>query len=220
MQLSEIRTLALSYLDDAQSGYFTNAIMLQFINKAAREVQKQLLQAGENYYVTASQTTLVQNQQEYILPSDFRKTHRVEVITAGTAPNESKIPLESISLNQQDILSNSATGVPNAFVIKKNRLILFPAPDSSSYVMRLWYSYRIADMVNDSDIPDVPYEYHEYISVLAAIDGRLKDDRPSAELLQMKEDYLKLMKQDCEERTEDSPRHIIETSSDGLGSLF
>lgn len=219
MQLSEIRTLALSYLDDPNGGYFTNSVMLQFINKASREVQKQLLQAGENFYVTAQQTTLVPSQSEYILPSDFRKVNRLEVITQGTAPNESKIVLESISLQQQDILSNSTIGVPNAYVLKKNRLILFPAPDNT-YVLRLWYSYRIADMVNDTDIPDVPYEYHEYIAILAAIDGFVKDDRPFTNLATMKEEYKALMKQDCEERTEDTPRHIIETSSDGMGSLF
>jgi hypothetical protein len=219
MQLSEIRTLALSYLDDTSGGYFTNATMLQFINKAAREVQKQLLQAGENFYVTAQQTTLVPSQAEYILPADFRKTDRVELVTNGLPPNESKIVLASISLQQQDILSNNAVGTPNAYVLKKNRMILFPTPDQA-YVLRLWYSYRIADMVNDTDIPDVPYEYHEYIAVLAAIDGMVKDDRPFTNLATMKADYLTLMKQDAEERTEDGSRHIIETSSDGLGSLF
>lgn len=218
MTLAQIRTLALGYLDDSQSGYFTDAFMLSIINKAQREVQKQLLQMGDNWYLTAQQTTLVVNQQEYIMPTDFRKSHRLEIITAGTAPNETKVQLSPISLNQQEMVAAGA-GVPAVWCIKKNRIIIFPAP-STAWTMRLWYSYRIAELVNDSDVPDVPSEYHEYIAILAAIDGFVKDDRPYTNLKLMAESYEKLMKQDADERQQDTSRSVIETEYDNMGSFF
>lgn len=218
MTLAQIRTLALGYLDDSESGYFAAAFMLSVINKAQREVQKKLIQAGDNWYLTASTTPFVVDQQEYVLPTDFRKSHRLEVITAGTAPNETKVQLAPISLNQQDMVP-SGSGTPAVWCIKKNRIIIFPAP-ATAHTMRLWYSYRIADLSADSDVPDVPTEYQEYIAVLAAIDGFVKDDRPYTNLKMMADEYEKLMKQDADERQQDAPRHVIETESDNMGSLF
>ena len=218
MTLAQIRTLALGYLDDSQSGYFDNAFMLSAINKAQREVQKLLIQQGDNWYLKAQQTPLIVNQQEYIMPADFRKSHRLEVITAGVAPNETKVQLAPISLNQQDMVPYGV-GTPAVWAIKKDRIMIFPAP-SVAYTMRLWYSYRIADLVNDSDIPDVAYEYHEFIAILAAIDGFVKDDRPFTNLKLMADSYEKLMRQDSDERQQDAPRHVIETESDNMGSLF
>ena len=80
MNRGEIRDLCLYWLDDLQGAYFTPTQMNVFINNAQREVQKQLIQAFEDYYLKVVQTTTVANQADYILPQDFLKLRRLEIV--------------------------------------------------------------------------------------------------------------------------------------------
>jgi hypothetical protein len=49
-------TLMLSWLDDPNAGYFSASDTLAWLNQAQREVQKQLILAGENWYVKPVET--------------------------------------------------------------------------------------------------------------------------------------------------------------------
>lgn len=215
MTLLELQTLCAYTLDDLQFSYFTQAQLLVWLNNAQREAQKQLLQAGENFYVTVSQTSAVLNQNDYILPSDFLRNHRLEIVVSGTAPNEELIQLQQLTINQQNAIPNG-TGLPYAYYIKKNRFTILPAPDQT-YTMRLYYSPRVIDMAISSDTPDVPPQYHEYIAVLATIEGFIKDGRDMNPMLEKKRFYLDLMKQDSENRNVDYPRQVVVTDDDGWG---
>lgn len=215
MTLLELQTLCSYWLDDLAFGYFTQAQLLVWLNNAQREAQKQLLQAGENFYVTVSQTSAVLNQNDYILPSDFLRNHRLEIVVSGTAPNEELIQLQQLTINQQNAIPNG-TGLPYAYYIKKNRFTILPAPDQT-YIMRLYYSPRVIDMAISSDTPDVPPQYHEYIAVLATIEGFIKDGRDMNPMLEKKRFYLDLMKQDSENRNVDYPRQVVVTDDDGWG---
>lgn len=212
MTLAQLRTLMRSWLDDPNGGYFTDAVCLQFLNNAQREVQKQLIQSGELYYLKCQETTMVVDQQDYVVPTDIVLTHRMEIVLSGTAPNESKQPVKPMTLNQQDLIGYT-TGTPVCYVYKKNRFALFPTPDTA-LTLRIYYSYAVADMSGDSDEPDIPLSYHEYIAVLATLDGFIKDDRNNANILKKKEYYEHLMKQAEQQRTTDEPRMVVVTSQD------
>ena len=67
-------------------------------------------------------------------------------------------------------------GRRNSIQSKSNRLVLYPAPDTA-LTLRLYYSPRVTEMSLSTDIPNVPVHYHEFISVLAARDGFIKDGR-------------------------------------------
>ena len=82
------------------------------------------------------------------------------------------------------------------------------------------YTYRVTDMSQDLEVPDVPLQYHEYIGVLAALDGLLKDQRDPTPMLTKKDYYMSMMKQDAEDRREDGPRMVVQTEYDGYGILF
>jgi hypothetical protein len=206
-------------LDDLQGGYFTQAQVDRWINNAHREAQKVLLRAGQNFFVKWVKTNCVVNQYDYALPEDFTKLHRLEIVSSGSPPNENLQPLMPITINQQDLVS-SGSGRPQVYFIWKNKINIRPAPDST-YVMRLHYSPTVADMANDTDQPDLPEAYHEYIAVLASIDGMLKDGRDISSLTMKKEHYENLMKQDSNERNQDGPRTVT-LSGDGYayGSYF
>lgn len=217
MTFLQLRNLVLYWLDDLNAGYFTPEQVNVWLNNAQYEVQKLLLQAGENYYIECAQTSLVINQAEYVLPDDFMKLHRLECILSGTPPNENKVPVAFVTLNQQDLLPTQ-TGQPGFYTIKRNRLIVFPTPDSN-YTLRMNYSPRVTQMILDTDIPNVPEHYQEYIAVLATRDGILKDGREMGPITEKLAYYEKMLKDDADERNQDAPRSVVMTGQ-GVGYQF
>ncbi len=76
-------------------------------------------------------------------------------------------------------------------------------------------------MTADSSIPDTPLQYHEYLAVLATLDGFLKDQRDPTPMLKEKRDfYLSLMKQDAINRKDDQARVVVSMDDSGFGYLF
>lgn len=209
MTFLELRNLVWYYLDDLQGGYFTETQVNVWLNNAQKEVQKRLIKAGQNYYLKCVQTSLVVNQRYYSLPEDFKDLNRLEIVLSGTVPNETYSEIAPITTNQRDLVADM-TGTPQFYSLQKNAIRLYPAPDTA-LTMRLFYSYLVADMTLDTDLPDVPADYHELIALLAAEDGFLKDGR-SSELLQKKlSAYERMMDTDTNERLEDLPRGIVQT---------
>jgi hypothetical protein len=100
--------------------------------------------------------------------------------------------------------------------MRKNRIVLLPAPDTT-YTIRLSYAHIVSEMTLDGNVPDLPTQYHELLAVLAARDGRIKDDRDASPQLERKyADYMAMMKADADDRSVDVPRNIVIT--DDLGA--
>lgn len=218
MNFGQLKSLVSYYLDDLNFGYFTETQVGLWINLAQKEVQKRLIKMGQNYYLKCAQTQLVVNQQEYELPTDFKKEHRLEVILSGTPPNENKQPIVPMTLNQQDLVQQGP-GEPRFYTFKRNRLVIYPAP-TTAYTMKIYYSYAVSDMVNASDEPDVPEQYHELIALIAAEDGFIKDGRASDLLNKRMKDFEKAMDQDAQERNQDMPRTVVETGTDNYSGFY
>jgi hypothetical protein len=204
---SELKTLLVGWLDDLNYGYFTEPQVENWLNNAQFKVQKMLLMTGENYYMKPVETSLIVHRQDYVLPYDFWKLHRLELVLSGSAPNEDVRRLRPITNNQKDVV-NSQTGTPYHYYIKRNRLVLFPIPDAAK-TMRLYYSPRVVHMVLGTDVPDVPEHYHELIAIEAALDGFIKDGRSPDLLLRKKAEYEEDLKQSAIERNEDESRGIL-----------
>lgn len=212
MTLQDLQNLCAYWLDDLNFGYFTQSQLNVWLNNGQKEVQKILLQSRSNFYVTRVQTTLVVNQADYVLPIDFMTLHRLEIILSGSPPFEDTVPVGPITINQQDLVPHQ-TGTPQCYFFKKNRLTLVPSPDTAK-PLRLYYSYTASDMVNLTDQPDIPPAYHEFVAVLATLDGLLKDGRDQSPMLTKKAYYENLLKQETQDRNEDAPRGIIQTGND------
>lgn len=209
MTRSQLRFLVSSWLDDLNQSYFTSDQINTWINLAQRRVQMLLLQAGENWYMKPVETLTVVGQADYVLPSDHMITHRVEYVITGTGTNEVLRPLGEITTNQQDLISKNL-GTPSNFYIKKDRITISPTPDQANKVIRLFYSPLVQDLANDADEPDVPEQFHEYVALLAAEDGFIKDDRAPTNLLVKKEKYEALLKEMAEDRTQDVSRSVVQ----------
>jgi len=216
----QIQNLVLSWLDDDNAGYFTPSIVQTWINLAHRQVQMQLLQAGENYYEIVVETQTVTNQADYVLPADFMVLHRLELVLSGTGLNENKQPIQFMTTNQQDLVCVASTGTPSNYILKKDRFTLFPAP-SQVWTMRLYYSPIVSDLASDSDVPDCPEQYMEYIAILAAFNGFIRDDMVPQNLQAKKLDFEMLLKQMAEDRNQDQSRQVVQTQDyDDYGGLY
>ena len=205
-----------SWVDDVNFGYFTVPQVSVFLNNAQRECQKLLLQAGQNYYTHTVQTNLVSSQQAYVLPDDFFDLHRLSVVTSGTGPSATRSAVTFITTNQQDLVTNQS-GVPAFYNILRNRLMLYPIPNVT-YPLEMIYSPSVTNMVLDTDEPNAPDVYHEFIAVLATIDCFLKDGRDMTAFLAKRAYYENMMKQASTERLVDGPRQIVETGQWNSGS--
>lgn len=218
MTFLELRQLVSFWVDDLNFGYFTVPQVSRFLNNAQRELQKLLLNAGQNFYIKPVQTTTVINQYDYVLPTDFEKLHRLEMVITGIPPNEAIQPMTSITLNQKDFFG-AGPSTPTAYYLKTNRLSLLPCPQSA-LVLRMYYSPRVADMINDYDVPSAPEQYHEYIAVLAAYDCLLKDGRDPSTLETKIKYYENMLKMDAQERLLDSSKFIVDTGSSEINNGF
>lgn len=218
MTLLDLRTLVSQWVDDPQNGYFTVPTVNMFLNNAQKEVQKLLIQANETYYTKVVTTNTVQNQQDYVLPSDLLNIERFEVIASGTGINAQKNLMLKITINQQSGIASN-TGLPSSYFMKKNRVSLFPIPDNV-YPINLYYDYLITSMVNDNDVPDVPEDFQEFIAVIAAFDCFIKDDRVPANITAKKQYYEMLLKQKAEERDISGPRMVVMTENYDGGGMF
>lgn len=224
MTFGELQVMVSDWLDDPNNGYFTLDQIKRWLNNAQRECQKQLLQAAQNYYyitvytqITADSNGIYQSQFE--LPADFLKMQKAEYVKSLGLSSESSITLLYTTPMQADQYPNNADTTV-AYYFKKTRMVVTPIPQYPDYI-RISYAYAVADMVLDSEVPDCPINYHEYLAVLATIDGLCKDQRDPSTWLAKKEYYEKLMKADEIERNQDFPRSVRGTwSDDDTGFLF
>lgn len=200
-----------SYLvDDLSLGYFSPTQVNFFLNNAQREVQKRLMQTPGNWYVTEVNTATVQFQSRYLLPPDFLKIHRAELVLSGAAPNEVKNPIDFITINESDLLQ-TGSGTPSCAFITQNIMTILPAPDTANQTLRLFYSYLVADMVSGTDVPDVPTQYQELIAWLAIRNCFTKDQRDPAPVNTEIALYEAMMKQDSQQRDITKGRRIVST---------
>lgn len=219
MTRADLKTLMRGWLDDSSGGYFNDTNCNAWLNLAQRRVQMDLLQAGQNFYEISVETPLISGQADYLFPTDFITLNRLEIVLSGTGVNEDRQPLKPITTNQQDMVPISY-GTPTNYFIKRDRFTISPTPQQA-YTMRLYYSYRVADMGSDSDSPDIPEHFVEYVAVVAAFDGFIKDDRAPENLLAKKAKYEEILKKMAAERTQDVSRQIVITTDyDNFGSLF
>jgi len=206
MTFADLSGLTSFWLDDLNFGYYTQTQVNIWLNNAQVEVQKLLIGSGQNRYNLWVGTTLVVGQSDYVLPADFRKLQNLEIVLSGTPPNESVFPVVPITTNQKYLI-DMGQSTPAAYRFRKNRLVIQPAPDTA-LLMRMEYTYLVANMVNPTDVPDVPAEYHEMIALLACADGFIKDGRQNQLLLTKIEAYKEDLKQDAQERNQDLPRGL------------
>lgn len=217
MNFTQMKDYVSIQLDDLNKGYFTDSILGIYVNNAQYEAAKMVVLAGEGYVSKPVCTTLIQNQRDYVLPEDFFKLELLYIIQSGTAPNESTTELLELPPSQSLQITYGA-GTPGAYFFKGNRLSIYPAPDAGSAgkELVLLYSPKPLPLVNGTDVSMVPIEYHEYICILAIIDGMLRDGRDPTSYIMKRDFYENKLRNAIERRSIARSRFVI-TSNDNYG---
>ena len=210
----EMRTLYLDYLDDVNGGYFTASVANLRMNLAQRELQKAMLKANKQYSAKVVSTPLVNGQANYALPSDFIQLIRLEYVTSGSGDTAATQDILPATPNQRETYLQQ-TGEPKFYTFIKTNLLLQPVPNGTQS-LRLTYSYMVADMTSDADVPDLPVQFHEFIPVLAARDSFLKDGRSIAPVEVKLKEYKETMDSIAQQRNIDKPRMVVQTQGYGF----
>lgn len=215
MTVLEIKNYCWSLLDDLNGDYFTAPEMLRYINQCTQETQKKLVLSGNNWYAKIdTSTSTVVNQRNYSLPTDFLKMNRLESVININTVSEQWYPITSITLNQKD--QNFLESEPTGFYFLKSTLYLTPPPKTIR-TLRMYYTYRVAQVALDADIPDVPEEFHEYIANLVVQRCFLKDGR-SAELVERQIMQVEeSLKAEAIERAQDHASTVVIVEEDYPG---
>ncbi len=221
MNFLELQYFVGQWTDDPGFGYFQLPFVKLMINNAATELYKFLNKTGEYRYLKCVETTTVQNQTQYVLPSDFKSVEKLAFITNAGTQVESEQVLAPVTLNQiQNFVTPYADqNGPGIYHLQKNRLVISPKPQVPR-TLRLHYAYQPLPMVADIDVPDAPIEYHEYIAVLATKSCFLKDKQPISPVDQKLKEYSEMLKAAAQERHRDMPRMVVETEPDIWGSRW
>lgn len=213
MTFQELQVLTSDILDDTANGYFTLPVLKQRLNLNLRELQKRLISANKQYYSIAVKTNTIIGQAAYATPSDFIQILRLSYVLQGTGVTAEESKIFEMTPNQRDLLVDTQAA-PRFYYFQKDNLILAPAPDSI-YELRMEYSYYVADMVNNSDLPDAPQQFHPYIAYITARDCMVKDGRNISSIEAQLQQYELLFKQIAVQRDADGARMVVETMVNG-----
>ena len=208
MTFLQLQTLTGQWLDDTAFGYFTLATVKTWLNNSQRELQKLLLNSGENYYTKCASCSTVVGQKDYAFPSDFLKVMRLEYILSGSGDTAVMNPIAAITRNEQDNYSGSISGDPSYYWLNKDTFTLKPVPNAVKTI-RLQYAYRVSDMSADGDLPDAPADYHEYLAIMAARDGFIKDGRDLSAINNKLGYFEGMLNKNAEQRKQDAPRMVV-----------
>lgn len=213
MTLSELRSYCWDLLDDPSGGYFTQSILDMRLNLALRELQKRLISANHEYYVSCVKTNTAANQQVYSLPTDFLQVIRLEWYPVGLSGSVASQKILPITPNQRDIVGIVQNDVPQFYSLSKNNFVLWPIP-TTVVEMHLEYAPLVIELTASGDVPDAPAQFQEYIAILATRDCLIKDGRPLAPIETKLQQYELLLKQISVQRQADNPRMVVQTGGE------
>ena len=180
--LVAVRTKVRRRLDEVSARFWADADLTDWINEASREVARraETLQTTQTLNVTGG-------QQEYTLPVDVLRVHRVEF----ARDNSNVQPLEYRDFNTMDSIwwgsQRSTPGDPYWFTMwgfpPTLKLIVYPTPSTSIAAGFKIFYYRLpAVAAADADPVEVPagwddviVDYCEYSALRKDADGRWQE---------------------------------------------
>lgn len=206
-----MQILASDYLDDVNNTYFTIPQLNLRLNLALRELQKRLILAAGQYYVICVNTSTVQGQRAYALPTDFLNITRLDYIQSGSGATAVEQKIYAMTPNQRDLVTQ-ISGPPSFYWFQNNNLMLDPVPDNT-YPLHLEYTRLVRWMDGPGAVPDAPEQFQEYIVLMAVRDFMVKDMRPLGNIETKLKEYEELLKQMAQQRRDDGPRMIVSTQT-------
>lgn len=152
MQLADLRNEVLAHGFDA--GLFTSRIN-QYLNDAQNLVARRMDYYGSEASYDFSTTP---GQGLYPWPTGLARLRSLR-------DTSRQIEMEAVGLRTID-RSATFNGVPSVYAISGANVLLYPTPDNI-YPMELRYWQMPPVLVNDTDVPSLPVDWHHVLWVYA-----------------------------------------------------
>jgi hypothetical protein len=105
-------------------------------------------------------------QPLYLIPTNVAFVRQVSLIDAVTYPVEGGIDLSPIDFDTYRKLPDDATNYPSAWFREQRMIVIYPTP-RAVYPISIDFKVRPADLVNPTDSPIIPAEFHEALLLRA-----------------------------------------------------
>jgi hypothetical protein len=218
------------FLDEVSPKSWSDTEVQREINYAYHDVVTTVMTTYEDFYLTAPFfINIVDAQQEYGvadgIPSDVFKIRRVEMNYASSTGTQfvKAAPIRDISAIRDSIMtsgSGSATLRPMYYVYGFGAnfhigIIPVPSKDAPNGI-KVWYSPTLADLVQSTDVPNIPYpdRYSTIIPLIAAATllrkGQQEEVVAAKYLADAQEMKMRLM-EELEDRISDDGRVILDS---------
>lgn len=153
------------------------------LNDGQQEIANELQRAFETRYFLKREENLTPVQNKITLPADFRRLvtfDKLIGVVGEWAPVRLVSPARHAEFRYVTFPSTTGQTYPvvEAWSISGDHIIAHgSATVSGTY--RIWYVYRVPDLQADTDVSDIPGEYHDtmvfYAASLCASDAGMKE---------------------------------------------
>lgn len=164
MNLEEVKTRVRRQFGDEASVQITDEDITRWVNDAQRDV----VMKNETLLQKIALTSSVAEQQSYSFPSDLLILRSIQY--KRTTGDLSYYKLKGMSYAEFDEYIDGWDGkaygpsYPIVYTTYANEFKLYPIPVSSETEnIKLTYSRQPTDVVNDTDVLDLPLAYHNAI---------------------------------------------------------
>lgn len=176
MDLAALRASSRSKADEESTGFLTNEALDRFINEGNRFLYNKVVAACEEYFETEGTTVSVTSgTHKYALQATAQKVVGMEWRpSTSTSENDWK-PMQRVERKNRN--RNASTGAAPylyegygqfGYFTNKDYIYVVPVP-TSGFSMRPWIIPRAEGLVDTTDEPDAPEEFHELIADFAAL---------------------------------------------------
>lgn len=144
---------------DNTSSYWTDSLLVTYFNLVQDEIQGEIVQAYEDYFVTATFLNIVNGTAEYSLPSGTIKVIRVE-----DARESSPLGINPVTINDkgQDVYHFQTSAVRGGGYYLRGEQIVFTSTPTftNASAIRLYYVKRLVDVTAATAVSELPPEHH------------------------------------------------------------
>jgi hypothetical protein len=128
------------------------------LNRGYKKVVNRVASLNQDYYLRLAKANLVANRSVYALPSDFKSIRRLDVTFNGSTMVRGE-RIDRQTINDPMLVVSEVTPL---YSLISNGVELYPTPLANVTAgLWLWYIEDVSDLVEDTDIPNVPLGYED-----------------------------------------------------------
>lgn len=220
--LGNLRLEAQQRINKENSQFYTTQEWNSMLSQSYKELYDILIQKfGDDYflanpftYTTTGQIDSTTQQSTYPLPSDFYKLMRCEVALNPSDPNS------WVTLRQFNAVQANLWNYPNVYTfygitnlryrLWGGNLIIVPIP-SANQTIRILYSPRPNQLINDTDTVDAISGWEEYLVVDSCIKALVKEESNPEIFILQKQALLKRIEEAAENRNVGEPQTVSDS---------